>query len=309
VSAPVSAPVTDVMNAHRTRRALGSTGLEVSTLGLGAGPLGDARLSDATAETLVKSALDQGVTLFDTAPSYGSSEERLGRALGTRRAEAVLVTKGGYGVPGVADWTGAVIRLGIDAALRRLGTDVIDVFLLHSCDERTLLRDDVLDELDRARAAGKIRAAGYSGENEALSAAVASRRFEVVECSVNPFDRGSLAGPVAQARAAGLGVLAKRPLANAAWRFETPPQADDVRIYWERMQAMAVDPAPLSWPEVALRFAAFAAGVSSALVGTTSEAHLGEAVAAVSRGPLDASLLARLDDAWRAHGAAWPGVI
>lgn len=296
------------------RRALGTTGLEVSALGFGAGPLGDARLPDAAAEALVKSALDQGVTLFDTAPSYGSSEERLGRALGARRAEAVLVTKGGYGVPGVADWTGDVIRLGIEAALRRLGTDVIDVFLLHSCDEGTLRRDDILGELDRAKSAGKIRAAGYSGENEALAAAVASRRFDVVECSVNPFDRASLGGggggaSVAHAAAAGLGVLAKRPLANAAWRHETPPEADDVRIYWERARTMAIDPAPLGWPEVALRFAAFAGGVSAALVGTTSPAHLADAVAAVSRGPLEAALLGRLEDAWRAHGAQWRGVI
>ncbi|MDB5219089.1 MAG: iolS [Myxococcaceae bacterium] len=291
------------------KRALGTTGLEVSALGFGAGPLGDARLSDADAEALVRTALDHGVTLFDTAPSYGTSEERLGRALGARRREALLATKGGYGVPGVADWTGDVIRLGIDAALRRLGTDVIDVFLLHSCDEGTLRRDDILGELDRAKSAGKIRAAGYSGENEALAAAVASRRFDVVECSVNPFDRASLDGAVAAAAAAGIGVLAKRPLANAAWLFADAPEAQDVRIYWDRAKALAIDPAPLAWPELALRFAAFASGVSAALVGTRSAAHLDDAVAAVARGPLDDATLARLDDAWRAHGTSWRGVI
>ena len=103
--------------ANVAKRKLGATGLEVSVLGLGAGPLGDARLSEAEVDALVGSALDQGVTLFDTAPSYGASEARLGRALAARRHEAVLVTKGGYGVEGVADWTGDVIRLGIDAAL------------------------------------------------------------------------------------------------------------------------------------------------------------------------------------------------
>lgn len=291
------------------RRALGKTGLEVSALGLGAGPLGDARLPAADAEALVKGALDRGVTLFDTAPSYGSSEERLGRALGARRHDAVLVTKGGYGVPGVADWTGEVIRLGIDAALHRLRTDVIDVFLLHSCDEGTLRRDDIVGELDRAKTAGKIRAAGYSGENEALAAAVASGRFDVVECSVNPFDRASLEEAVAHAAAAGLGVLAKRPLANAAWRHRAPPDAQDVRIYYERAQAMALDPSPLDWPEVALRFAAFAGGVSAALLGTTSVGHLADAAFAVARGPLEAGVLARLDEAWRAHGRDWRGVI
>jgi len=291
------------------QRALGSTGLHVSPLGLGAGPLGDARISEGDADALVGLALDQGVTLFDTAPSYGTSEERLGRALVARRHEVVLVTKGGYGVPGVADWTGDVIRLGIDAALRRLRTDVLDVFLLHSCDEGTLLRDDILGELDRAKSAGKIRAAGYSGENEALAAAVASRRFDVVECSVNPFDRASLTSHVAAAAAAGLGVLAKRPLANAAWRFDNEPDAPDVRTYWTRARAMGFDPAPLGWPELALRFASFAAGVAAALVGTTNPAHLASALASVERGPLEPSLLTRLEGAWAQHAADWRGVI
>ena len=295
--------------ANVARRALGKTGIEVSILGLGAGPLGDASLDEGAAHALVASALDQGVTLFDTAPSYGSSEARLGRALGARRREAVLVTKGGYGVEGVADWTGDVIRLGIDAALRRLATDVIDVFLLHSCDAATLGRDDILGELERAKAAGKIRASGYSGENEALAAAVSSRRFDVIECSVSPFDRGSLTGAVAEAAAAGLGVLAKRTLGNAAWRFESAPEAPDVRQYWERARALAIDPAPLAWSELALRFAAFVDGVSTALMGTASAAHLADACAAVARGPLDAELSSRLANAWQAHGRDWRGVI
>ncbi|MDB4934200.1 MAG: iolS [Labilithrix sp.] len=292
------------------RRPLGATGIEVSVLGLGAGPLGDARMSEADADALVGAALDEGVTLFDTAPSYGSSEERLGRALGARRRDAIIVTKGGYGVPGVADWTGDVIRLGIEAALRRLGTDVIDVFLLHSCDAWTLGRDDIAAELDRAKAAGKIRASGYSGENEALAAAVASRRFDVVECSVNVFDRASLGGAVAGAAAAGLGVLAKRPLANAPWRFESPPDAGDVRTYWERARAMSVDASPLGWTELSVRFAAFAPGVSAALVGTSRREHLEEAIAAVKRGPLEEGVERMLEERWRASGGeGWPGVI
>ena len=126
---------------------------------------------------------------------------------------------------------------------------------------------------------------------------------------MSPFDRASLDGAVAAAVERGIGVLAKRPLANAAWVFEEAPEAQDVRIYWDRMQAMAVDPSPLAWPELAVRFAAFAGGVSAALVGTSSAAHLSDAVAAVGRGALDEALLARLDHAWRTHGASWRGVI
>jgi aryl-alcohol dehydrogenase-like predicted oxidoreductase len=288
---------------------LGATGIEAPALGLGAGPLGDARLTESDVDALVATALDHGVSLFDTAPSYGTSEERLGRALGSRRKEAVIVTKGGYGVPGVMDWTGDVIRLGIDAALRRLRTDVIDVFLLHSCDASTLLREDILRELERAKSLGKIRAFGYSGENDALAAAVRSGCFNIVECSVNPFDRRSLAGSVAEAASAGIGVLAKRVLANAAWRFEFAPEAHDLRTYWDRAQAMGIDPSPLGWSEVSIRFATFAPGVVTALVGTSRVSHLEEAIAAVARGPLEVRTQALLDDAWHTHGRDWLGVV
>ena len=290
-------------------RTLGRSGPEVSIVGLGAGPLGDLRLGETEADALVGAALDLGVTLFDTARSYGASEERLARALGTRRRDVVLATKGGYGVDGVADWTADAIRLGVDGALSRMQTDVIDVFFLHSCDLGTLTRDDLLAELDRAKVAGKVRLAGYSGEGDALAWAVASGRFDVVECSVNPFDQSNVDGAIRDAAARGLGVLAKRPLANAAFRFDAPPGAQDVRTYWDRMRTMGVDPSPLAWPALAVRFAAFADGVTAALVGTSRVAHLERAVRAATDGALYEPTARRVRDAWAAHGASWPGVI
>ena len=105
-------------------------------------------------------------------------------------------------------------------------------------------------------------------------------------------------------------MLAKRPLANAAWRHESPPDAQDVRTYWERARTLAFDPAPMSWPELAVRFAAFAEGVSSALVGTSSLAHLTAAADAVERGALDVETRTRLDAAWAARAQPdWHGVI
>ncbi|WP_225414506.1 aldo/keto reductase [Stigmatella hybrida] len=100
-----------------TRRPLGNTGLEVSPLGFGAGPVGSETLSDTEAEALLHGVLDAGINLLDTAPSYGRSEERIGRVLASRRREAVVSTKCGYGVPGVEDWTGPCITLGIERAL------------------------------------------------------------------------------------------------------------------------------------------------------------------------------------------------
>jgi aryl-alcohol dehydrogenase-like predicted oxidoreductase len=220
----------------------------------------------------------------------------------------VLATKGGYGVPGVPDWTGEVIRRGIDAALTRLRTEVIDIFLLHSCDSATLLRDDILHELTQAKLAGKIQAAGYSGDNEALGAAITSGCFDVVECSVNPFDRTSLLDHVEAAEGSGIGVLAKRSLGNAAWRQTARPDAPDLRTYWDRAQLMNLEVAPDDWSAACVRFAAFAPGIASALVGTSSLAHLQAAVCAVGRGPLESATLTHFDDAWKLHASHWAGV-
>ncbi|MBS2015703.1 MAG: aldo/keto reductase [Deltaproteobacteria bacterium] len=295
------------------RRALGATGTDVSIVGLGAGALGDARTTDADADALLGGAIDRGITLIDTAPSYGASEERIGRALEARgrRDAIVLVTKGGYGVEGVADWTPDAVRLGIDAALRRLRTDRIDAFLFHSCPMHVLVRDDLLGELDRAKDSGKIRLRGYSGENEELAWAVASGRFDVIETSVSFLDRASLGATIAAASARGMGVLAKRPLGNAPWRFDEEPGAADLREAWRRHRVLAIDPSPLAWPEAAVRFASHAPGVSGVLVGTSSLAHLDAAAEAAERGPLDTDLLERFDAAWARAGeaGAWRGVI
>jgi aryl-alcohol dehydrogenase-like predicted oxidoreductase len=279
----------------------------VSAVGLGAGRIGGDSTSDADVDRLVSAALDAGVNLFDSARSYGESEARLGRALRGRRERAVLSTKIGYGIPGTEDWTGRCIEQGVDAALARFGTDRIDVCHLHSCPPEVLRRGDVIEALLRAVAAGKIRAAAYSGENDALEWAVASGAFAVVQCSVSVVDQGVLSGAAARASERGLGVLAKRPLGNAPWRFSSRPAEGDVAEAWERFQAMQL--AGGDWADRFARFAAHAPGVSSILVGTGSIEHLLATVAAVARGPLPDEEVAAFQAAYARKGAGWGGRI
>jgi aryl-alcohol dehydrogenase-like predicted oxidoreductase len=291
------------------RATFGATGLVVSRLGLGCGGLGEARVGEGDAERLVLGALDLGVTFFDTARSYGLSEERLGRILGPRRAEVVLSTKGGYLASGADDWTPAAITRGIDQACARLRTDHVDVFHLHSCPLDVLRRDDLLEALARAREAGKLRVAAYSGDNEPLAWAVESEAFGGVQCSVSVFDQHALRASVPRAAARGLGVVAKRPLGNAPWRFAERPSGQDAELSWERMHALALDPAPLAWDDLALRFAAFAPGVTSAVVGTTSLEHLRVAAAHLAKGPLPPDVTAGIRARFEAVGHDWPGRI
>lgn len=288
---------------------LADVGISFSLVGFGAGGLDDPRLSEEDAERLVAGALDLGVTVFDTAKSYGASEARLGRALRSRKDDSVVFTKGGYGVAGVPDWTGEAVTRGIEEAMVRLGREPLDGFLLHSCGKETLERGEVVEALLRAREAGKVRLTGYSGEGDALAWAAERRdTFSVLECSLSPFDQRNL-DLVARAERESFCVLVKRPLANAPWRYDRRPDRDDVAIYWDRMRALGIDPAPLGWGELSIRFAAFAPGVTTALVGTTRLEHLAAAVRATEAGPLAPEMQAHVRAAFDRAGVVWPGVI
>jgi aryl-alcohol dehydrogenase-like predicted oxidoreductase len=290
-------------------KAYGSSGFSVSVLGLGAGQVGDEKLAEADAARLLNAALDHGITLVDTARGYGLSEERIGRHLAHRRSRFVLSTKVGYGIPGHADWTGAIIEAGVDEALRRMRTDYIDIVHLHSCDLATLQAGDVVDALVRVRDKGKIRVAAYSGENDALQWAVRCGQFGGVECSVNLFDQGGLGGVLPQACRAGLGVIAKRPLGNAPWRFTERPVGDYAEVYWTRLQELAYDTAGLPWDELALRFSAWQPEVSCAIAGTASVAHLVHNIDLASRGPLPADMASSIRRRFAACGSSWPGQV
>ncbi len=292
-------------------RAFGTTGLEVSPLGFGAAAAGDPALSEAGAGRLLNGALDAGARLIDTARSYGLSEERIGRHLSHRRGEVVLSTKVGYGVPELPDWTGPTVSAGVDRALARLQTDVIDIVHLHSCPKEVLARGDVVEALRRAREAGKIRVAAYSGDGEPLAWAVESGFFGGIQTSINLCDLASIEkGTVAGAAARGMGVIAKRPLANAPWARPEPPSGDEAAgAYWRRWRDLAYDLGGFEPAELALRLAAYEPGVSAAIVGTRSLERLRGHVAAVARGPLPDALRGSLRARWLERGADWPGMV
>lgn len=295
------------------RRRLGVTELKVAPLGLGAGAIGGTDLTEDEVGTLLNRAVDLGMNLVDAAPSYGLAEERIGRHLSWRRRDVVLSTKGGYGVPGVPDWTGECIRRGVDRALGLFRTDAVDLFHLHSCPLETLLRDDILGACQEVVRAGKVRVVAYSGEGAALDFAVASGVFGSIQTSVSVCDQAGLDGAVKAAAARGLGVLAKRPLANAPWRMAPPPGDAAAAEYCKRFHTMGLDrsapPSGLDWAAAFLRFAAYAPGVTAILVGTRRVAHLAECVAAVGAGGLGESEVKQLATAFSQAGAGWPGLI
>ena len=151
-----------------TYRQLGDSGLTVSTVGLGCNNFGRRLDADATA-TVVGAALDAGITLFDTADIYGvgASEELLGRALGRERENVVVATKFGMDMQGAngPDWgargSRRYIRKAVEASLRRLGTDWIDLYQYHRPDPVTPL-EETLAALHELVVEGKVRYIGSS---------------------------------------------------------------------------------------------------------------------------------------------------
>jgi aryl-alcohol dehydrogenase-like predicted oxidoreductase len=291
------------------RRNFGTTGLRVSRLGFGAGHIGGAEMSDAEAERLLNHVLDRGINLIDTARAYGRSEERIGRLLAHRRDECVLSTKIGYGIPGHADWTPEIIGAGVREALRLLKTDRLDIVHFHSCPLDVLRHSGVVEALAAEVKAGRVRVAAYSGENEALAWAVASGAFGSIQCSVNVCDQRGIDGPVADAARRGMGVIAKRPLANAPWRFPQRPAGHYAETYWDRWKAMSIDPRGVDWNDLALRFAAYSTGAHACIAGTRDAKHFDGNLAAIERGPLPDALVVEIRAAFRRSDKGWIGQI
>jgi aryl-alcohol dehydrogenase-like predicted oxidoreductase len=287
----------------------GNTGLRVSALGLGAMHINDERVTEAAAGRLLNEVLDLGVNLIDTARGYGLSEERIGRHIAHRRQDYVLSTKVGYGIPGVADWTAACITQGVDAALTRLRCEQIDIVHLHSCPLAVLQQGEVIEALLSCQAAGKLGVAAYSGDNAELDFALNCEAVGALQTSISVCDQVNLAARLPLALARGIGVIAKRPLAGAVWRHAQRPDDYAEGIYWDRWQAMGLAAEDIN--AMALRFAAFAPGVSSCIVGTSKLAHFKQNLAALALGPLEAELQAKLRQAFLTQdvSGSWVGLI
>jgi aryl-alcohol dehydrogenase-like predicted oxidoreductase len=292
------------------RRPFGQTGLSVPVLGFGAMQVGDPRVPEDHAARLLNEALDLGLTLIDTARSYGLSEERIGRHLAHRRGEFVLSTKVGYGAEGLRDWTYDCVVAGVEAACNRLHTDVIDIVHLHSCDLDRLESGEVVEALEDCRRAGKLRVAAYSGDSAALRYAIALGAFGSVQASVNLCDQEALPA-LTEAQACGLGTIAKRPLAGQPWRATEPP-ADPVHgEYWRRFAPLRDElaSAATDWEALALRFAAYAPGVDCVIFGGTNPGHLERNRSAVAAGPLEPVHQAAIRAAFARLGTDWQGLV
>ena len=284
-----------------------------SVLGFGGSEIGYQRVSGRTVERLLGRALDAKLNVVDTAECYEDSELLIGRAIGSRRREFSLFTKCGHSRGwGRGDWRPASLLASVERSLRRLETDYVDLIQLHSCALAELQRGDAIAALEQARERGWARYIGYSGDGEAARYAVECGRFDTLQTSVNIADQEALELTLPLARARGMGVIAKRPLANVAWKYARKPDSYD-EPYWSRLRALDY-PFLRSGPETAvataLRFTLSVQGVHTAIVGTTRPERWHQNAALLRSGPLPEAEVTRIRARWReVADASWVGQV
>ena len=255
------------------KRRLGKTDMNVSVLGFGGSEIGYERASRETVAQLLNSALNAGLNVIDTAECYYNSEELIGEAVSNRRKEFYLFTKCGHphGMESGANWSKASILESAERSLQRLKTDRLDLLQLHSCSEAELRKGEVIDALRTARERGYTRYIGYSGDSRAAHVAVESGAFDTLQTSINIADQEAIDLTLPLAHEKQIGVIAKRPIANAAWKTGHRPIDSYHHEYFERLRKLNYDflrgdiNRSIS---IALRFTLSVPGVGTAIVGT-----------------------------------------
>ncbi|HLI49540.1 MAG TPA: aldo/keto reductase [Chthonomonas sp.] len=288
------------------RRVLGKTGLEVSVLGFGGAEIGYLGAEASTVERLLNSALDAGLNVIDTAECYSngqvSSEELIGQAIAHRRSECYLFTKCGH-ASGLdyPDWSPTLLERSIERSLRRLRTDYLDLIQLHTCSLEVLQRGEVIEVLQRARDAGKARFIGYSGDNEAALYALECGAFDTLQTSISIADQRGIDLLLPVARRNNIGVIVKRPIANAVWLYKERPTNGYIAPYWERLQKLQyrflADPEEAA--ATALRFVIGLPGVHTAIVGTTKPERWQQNAKLLEAGGLEPEQIEEIRRRWK----------
>ncbi len=309
-----------------TYRRLGTSGLTVSTAGLGCNNLGrpnSITADPAAATAVVRAALDAGITFFDTADVYGApcgrSEELLGAALGAERENVVIATKFGMDARGAngrdfgARGSRRYIRQAVEASLRRLNTNWIDLYQLHEPDAETPL-EETLAALDDLVRAGKVRYLGHSNfagwqlADAAWTAQSASRTpFISAQNHYSLLHRDAERDLIPAAHAFGVGVLPFFPLANGllTGKYTRDHTPDDSRLKkfkpallesapWAalgKLQAFA-DERGIGMVDVAVGWLLAQPQVASVIAGATRPEQVTANAAATSWQPTDEDLAA-----------------
>ncbi len=292
-------------------RRFGKTDMNVAVLGFGGAEIGYEGTDQDVVGKLLNAALDAGLNVVDTAECYKDSEIQIGNAIGTRRKEFYLFTKCGHApeTPGKTfDWSKDGVVKSVERSLKRLKTDVIDLVQLHSCSLEELKKGECIEGLEAAKKAGKIRYLGYSGDSAAARYAVECGRFDSLQTSVNICDQECIELTLPLAKEKNIGVIAKRPIANAVWRYDAKPDNGYHLEYWKRLQELKYEFALGAAREkqdangpaaIAMRFTAMQPGVDVLIIGTSKPERWKQNADLMRAGPLPKELADSIRATWK----------
>jgi aryl-alcohol dehydrogenase-like predicted oxidoreductase len=281
---------------------LGETGIQVSQLGLGTVELGldyginkpadFGKPDEASAINLLHKAADAGINLFDTAPSYGNSEELLGKAFANRK-NCIIATK--VNVPPEGEDAEIFIRSSVTQSRQNLRRKCLDIVQVHNATSDTFLHSDIFKILLQEKAAGTIRFIGASVyEPENALAAIDSGTIDVLQIAYSVLDQRMAEKVLEKAESEGIAILSRSVYLKG--------------VLTERAQYLPEHCAPLreatesikrklnlnSWTDLsrfALRFAISNPRIDSVLVGARSEAELDFALDTLNNGNLSTNEL------------------
>jgi aryl-alcohol dehydrogenase-like predicted oxidoreductase len=296
-----------------TRRPLGKTGTDVTVLGFGAmelrGTPGHPVIPDDQAGRLLAAVLDGGINLIDTSIDYGRSEELIGRYLAHRRDEYFLASKCGCPAPQLwmklrprrtlhrqHDYRPLNVRAGVEASLRRLRTDRLDLVQVHHSPSRAqLAADHTIETLTGLRDQGKVRFIGMSGILPNLPEHIAMGVFDVFQIPYSAVQREH-EDLITQAAEAGAGTLIRGGVARGgpAKDWQAEPLSMPRGVAQRRWNDAGIPDllGGMSAAEFMLRYTISHPGLSATIVGTSQLDHLQANLAIAAKGPLPADLYA-----------------
>jgi aryl-alcohol dehydrogenase-like predicted oxidoreductase len=281
------------------KRRLGRTNMDVTVLGFGGA--GFTSESVETIGRVLNNALDAGINVIDTAECYEGGEKSIGEAISKRRDEFFLFTKCGHprGI-GSADWSANSILESVKRSLHRLQTDCIDLIQLHGCSEAVLKKGEAISALEKARERGWVRYVGYSGDGRPARFAVECDAFDALQMSISIADQEAISHIVPLARTRNIGLIAKRPLANFAWKTGHKPINSYHHEYYERLRKLNFDFLRNDEESIAiaLRFVLSVPGVQTAIVGTTKPERCQENARLLESGPLPPNEYNAIRERW-----------
>jgi aryl-alcohol dehydrogenase-like predicted oxidoreductase len=301
------------------KRTLGRTGLQVSALGLGtvelgmdygikvSGDYGQPAVADAI--RLVHAALEAGLNYIDTARAYGQSEMVLGQALQQRREQVILATKVATRLPDGSLPTGQALKqrmlADLEASLRELQTDYVDVWQLHNLDAVLFDQLDLVAEVfAKAQADGKVRFVGASTYGAELPlAALQIDLFDLLQVTYSVLDQRLADQVFSLAAQKGVGIVVRSVLLQGVLTERgdhLPDHLEPLRQRSRQFRQLVADSTMVTPAQIAIAFALAQPHISTVLVGMRTESELHENLPAVAFKPTSKFLAAcqrlRLDD-------------